>query len=323
MEIKLSDLVSLFIDTRATENKSRQTLLWYRKRLGHFLRFVGDEATIKDLNLQNARSFVAHLQAKDSRYQNHPIAPTQEGGLSQHTIHGYVRALKAFSRSLTTEGFFNRDPLERLNRPKLPQTVIETLTDEEIKRLLASINPNCMLGARALVIVVMLLDTGIRASELLSLTLGNTDLSGDRLKVMGKGSKERIVPLSPAAKKVLMRWLSTFRPEAQDPHFEEVLLSAEGTPLSYTALAHIIKRLGEKAGVDRLHAHLFRHTFAVRYLVAGGDAFTLRSILGHNDISTTQVYMHLADAQVAVRYNAFSPLSNIEGIKIGGRRKRP
>ena len=322
MDIRLSDLVKLFIDTRATENKSRETLLWYRKRLGHFIDFVGEEATVKDLNLTHARSFVASLQAREARYENHPIAPTQPGGLSEHTIHGYVRALKALSTWAFQEGFTTTNALGRLKRPALPKTVIDTLSDEEIKSLIASVNPNCMLGARALLITVMLLDTGIRANELLGLTLGHTDLSGDRIKVLGKGNKERIVPLSPSAKKVLLRWVSAFRPEPQDPRDETVVLSAEGTPLSYTALAHIIKRLGEKAGVRRLHAHLFRHTFAVRYLVNGGDLMTLRNILGHSDITTTQVYLHLADSQVAVRYNSFSPLSNMD-IKIGGRKGRP
>jgi site-specific recombinase XerD len=105
--------------------------------------------------------------------------------------------------------------------------------------------------------------------------------------VLGKGNKERIVPLSPSAKKVLMRWVSTFRPEPVDGRTDAVILSAEGTPLTYTALAHVIKRLGAKAGVERLHAHLFRHTFAVRYLVNGGDLMTLRNILGHSDITIT------------------------------------
>jgi site-specific recombinase XerD len=321
MDIQLADLVRLFLDTRATENKSRETILWYRKRLGHFVVFVGESATVKGLNLANARSFIASLQARDSRYANHPIAPSQTGGLSEHTIHGYVRALKAFSNWVFQEGFTRSNSLDRLKRPALPQVVISTLTDDEIKSLIACVNPNCMLGARALLIIVMLLDTGIRANELLGLSLSNTDLSGDRIKVLGKGNKERIVPLSPSAKKVLMRWVSTFRPEPVDGRTDAVILSAEGTPLTYTALAHVIKRLGAKAGVERLHAHLFRHTFAVRYLVNGGDLMTLRNILGHSDITTTQVYLHLADSQVAVRYNSFSPLSNMD-IKIGGRARR-
>lgn len=316
MDIKLFDLIKLFIDTRATENKSRETIIWYRKRLGHFASFVGDKAVVRDLNLTNARAFVASLQARNSRYQDHPIAPTQSGGLSEHTIHGYVRALKALSTWAFQEGFTSTNTLDRLKRPSLPKTVIATLADEEIKALVSSVNPNCMLGARGLLIIVMLLDTGIRANELLGLTLDNTDISGDRIKILGKGNKERIVPLSPSAKKVLLHWISTFRPEHSDPRCDMVTLTAEGRPLSYTALAHIIKRLGAKAGVERLHAYLFQHTFTVRYLVNGGDLLTLRNILGHSDITTTQIYLHLAESQVAVRYNS-SPLSNM-AIKIGG-----
>lgn len=140
------------------------------------------------------------------------------------------------------------------------------------------------------------------------------------MKVWGKGNKERIVPISPTAKKVIIRWQTAWRPQPTDAKHNYLLLSVEGRPMSYTALAHLIKRMGEKADIPRLHAHLFRHTFAVKYLMNGGDVMTLRNLLGHTSLTVTQNYMHLAQSHVQVHYNMFSPLENMD-IKIGGRKR--
>ena len=153
---------------------------FYRKNVTLFA-----DSTLKRFDLQTARSFVASLQAKESRYENHPVSPEKKGKLSAYTIHGYVRTLKVFSAWLYEEGFTTTDVLTKLKRPKLPQTMIEVLTDEEIGRIMDSINPNTYLGARLYTIVLLLLDTGIRADELLGLTVENTDVEGGRLKVRG------------------------------------------------------------------------------------------------------------------------------------------
>ena len=164
-------------------------------------------------------------------------------------------------------------------------------------------------------ITLLLLDTGIRASELLGLKLDDVYLNEDKIKVWGKGSKERIVPLGTTAKKALLRHILSSRTDSEE---DQVFLSANGTPLTYNGLAHMIKRLGEKAGVPRLHAHLFRHTFAVKYLMNGGDLMTLRLILGHTSLEVTQMYMHLAESHVKVQHHKFSPVDRL-GL---GRRKR-
>ena len=92
---------------------------------------------------------------------------------------------------------------------------------------------------------------------------------------------------------------------------DQVILSVDGTPLTYCALGHMIKRLGKKAGVPRLHAHLFRHTFAVRYLMNGGDVMTLRLILGHATLDVTQMYMHLAESHIKIQHHKFSPVDRL------------
>ncbi len=139
------------------------------------------------------------------------------------------------------------------------------------------------------------------------------------LKVYGKGNKERLVPFGALTKKALLKYIHSYRPETVGDDCQQVFLSVDGKRLSYNGLALVIRRLGQTADVPRLHAHLFRHTFAVRYLMNGGDIMTLRLILGHTTLEVTQMYMHLADAHIQVQHSKFSPVDRLD---IGKRRRR-
>lgn len=318
MDMELSALIELFAATRLTEGRSKKTVEWYRNMLGRFEAYAsnGHPARLSEISIHVARDFIASLQERTTRYDNHPFAPERQGGLSPHTIHGYVRALKAFSSWLAEEGLTESDILKRLKRPRLPSPMIEILSDDELKSLFSLINPNCPLGARLYAIVLMLLDTGIRASELCTLTLDNTYIDDDYVKVVGKGNKERIVPFGATTKKALVRYVSVWRPETDD--CDTLFVSVDGEPLSYNALRQVIKRLGQRAGIPRLHPHLFRHTFAVRYLMNGGDVMTLKLILGHTTLDVTQMYMHLAESHVKVQHHRFSPADR---LKLGRKRR--
>ena len=313
MEITLSILIEQFVATKRIEGRTEKTVKWYKEMLSRFARFIGEETPLGQISIEDARSFVASLQAKDTRYQDHPLSPEKKGGLSPHTIACYVRALKAFSSWLTEEGYTKANIFARLKRPKLPEPLIVVLSDDEISDIMATINPNTFLGARLYAIVLLLLDTGIRASELCSLTIDNTDLETGTIKVIGKGRKERIVPFGAAAKKALLRYLTTFRPESTSNRF---FLSVAGELLSYNGLRLIIQRLAKRSGIERLHLHLFRHTFAVKYLTNGGDVMTLRLILGHTTLAVTQQYLHLADQDIIIAHNRYSPVDRL-GITSG------
>ena len=314
MEMTLPALVDLFVATKRTEGRSINTITWYGDMLRPFVKFLDQASTLKDITLDAGRAFIASLQERTTRFDDHPKSHQQEGGLSIASIHGYVRTLKVFGAWLLEDGLLPKNPFIRLKRPKLPETIIEILTDEEIKNLVSSINPNCVLGARLYTIVSLLLDTGIRATELITLKVNNIDMDSDRFKVMGKGNKERFVPFGATAKKAILRYVSTWRPLPRDDRCDVFILSLEGDPLTYDGLSHIIKRMGISSGIPRLHAHLFRHTFAVKYLMNGGDVMSLRMILGHTDLSVTQVYMHLAQSHIQIQHQKFSPLDRL-GLK--------
>ena len=308
MTLTLVNLIDMFASAKEVENKSKATIKWYRHMLLKYVEFIGGGAKLSDLNLVAARQFIASLQARDVRYSTHPMLPEQKGGLSPHSIHGYVRTLRVFSAWLFSEGFTPTDVLSKLKRPKLPDTLIEVLSDTEINTVLKSLNPGTHMGSRLQAIFLLLLDTGIRAQELCTLTLDHLDLQEGRIKVRGKGNKERIVPFGAVTKKALIRYTQLFR---VDGDTNLVFTTNEGTGFTYTALAHALARLGKRCDIPRLHAHLLRHSFACRYLMNGGDLMTLKLIMGHVDISTTSLYLKLTNDNVMTKYHAFSPVDRL------------
>jgi site-specific recombinase XerD len=274
-----------------------------------FAAFLGPKAALKDFTLANARAFVAHLQARETRYDGHTTHPPQGGGLSAATIHGHVRALKVFASWLADENFNPTNALAKLKRPKLPETLIEVLSEEEIEKIFTSLNQNSAVGARTYTMCWLLLDTGIRASELCSLTVENTNLEHNYIKVMGKGNKERRVNFGMNTRKVLLKYLTFWRPQTEE---KMLFLSNEGTPMTYSGLAQMIGRVARRTSIERLHCHLFRHTFAVKFLVSGGDLMTLKTLLGHTEISVTQRYLKLTQQNVAEVYSRHSPMDQIQ-----------
>lgn len=322
MEITLSTLIDLFAATKQIEGNSPRTIVWYVRTLSRFVNSVGTDqpAKLGDIDIHDARAFVASLQEAKVRYADHPLRKPEEGKLAAITVHGYVRAIKTFGAWLREEGYTGSNIFEKLKRPKVPKPVIEILSDQEIDRLFSSINPNSFLGSRLYVIVLLLLDTGIRASELCTLTVENTFVDDGYVKVHGKGGKDRIVPFGTTTRKALIRYIATFRPEPLDPDDSHLILSSSCAELTYYGLFHTIKRLGKKVEVPRLHPHLFRHTFAVRYLMNGGDVMTLKLMLGHTTLDVTQIYMHLAEAHVQIQHHKFSP---VDRLGLARRRNKP
>jgi site-specific recombinase XerD len=298
-----------FIMAKSVEGKSEATLRWYRHTLMRFADFLGQEATLRDFTVDRARAYIAGLQSEGVRYSKHPLSEPRKGKLSAYSIHGYVRAIKAFSRWLKDEGYTPSDMLARIKRPKLPQTIVDTLTDEEIQKIFAGINPGTFTGARNLAVYLLLLDTGIRASELCSLSMSNVNLKVGEIKVVGKGSKERVVSLVGNTRLALSAYINYFRP---DTDTDRVFVTYDGAPLTYNALIHGMKTLGKRLGIPRLHPHLFRHTFAVKWLVNGGDVITLQKTLGHTSLEVTRLYLHLSNQQMKVMHDQYSPVGKLD-----------
>jgi site-specific recombinase XerD len=160
-------------------------------------------------------------------------------------------------------------------------------------------------------IFMLLLDTGLRIGELINLKLDDIHMEDGYLKVLGKGKKERIVPIGSNAQKVMQRYLFRHRNRNNDGVNDLVFLSVYGQPLTLNSMKLMFRRLARLSGVSRLHAHLCRHTFATRFLINGGDVFILQQILGHSSLEMVRNYVNLASSQITLQHRKFSPLDHL------------
>lgn len=275
-----------------------------------FLEDNGYPLELGKVSLQEAREFILYLQNR-CRYEGHPITPAKPEKLSPQTIRGHVETLKAFFSWLYEEEYTEYNKLEKLEPPKVPRKFAEVLSDEEIKRVLSTLDQSNGLGTRNAAIIMTLLDTGLRCAELANLTIDDSHIEQGYLKVMGKGSKERVVPIGASVQKTLLRYIYYFRPEPIRPDIKNLFLTIEGRPMTVENVQLMIKRLGKASGVPRLDAHLCRHTFATNYLINGGDVFSLQQILGHTSLEMVRRYVSLASAHVTVQHRKFSPMDRI------------
>lgn len=259
-----------------------------------FLKSKGCHALLSEFNIQMVREFIVR---------------EQERGLSPFSVQGKVRALKAFSSWLFRESYLHANLLGNLKLPRVPLNLIEPLTNVEIDKLVACQNILSAVGCRIIAILILLLDTGIRLSELCGLLFDDTHVEEGYLKIFGKGGKDRVVPLGATAQKMLWRYIIHFRPEPISNSDDYLFLTLDGRHLSTNAVKLLLKRWGKRAGVPRLHAHLCRHTFATNYLVYNcGDVFKLQQILGHTSLEMVRRYVHYAFTQALITGKVLSPV---------------
>jgi site-specific recombinase XerD len=181
-----------------------------------------------------------------------------------------------------------------------------------LSRILSCLDTETSWGCRGTAILTTMLDTGLRLSEVVNLTMANAPLDEGYLKVMGKGAKERIVPIGGFAQRVLLRHVYHFRPEPINATEDNPFLTLQGTVMSGNAIQLMLGRLGQMSEVTRLHPDLCRHTFATNYLVNGGDVFTLQQILGHTTLEMVRRYVNLSSAHMRVQHRKFSPMDKMD-----------
>jgi site-specific recombinase XerD len=309
----LSELIDYYEVCNRAEGKSHKTIRWYSANLKRFLSYLKSRhlsESLDSIDKKLLREYVLYL-LKRNRFENHPYTPVKTEPLSTATIHGHVRTLRAFFSWLVDEGLTEENIARDLKPPKLARKAISTLSDAEIVTILHTLNLNSRCKARDLTVFMLLLDTGLRIGELVGLKMEDVHMTEGFLKVMGKGKKERIVPIGNNAQKALQRYLFRYRTTPAHQGIENVFLSVHGTPLTENSMKLMFGRLGRRSGVQRLHAHLCRHTFATRFLVNGGDVFTLQQILGHSTLEMVRHYVNLASNDIIIQHQRCSPLDRL------------
>ena len=233
----------------------------------------------------------------------------KKGGAAAATIKLHAVALRILFRFLVQRKMLERDPTEFLGVPKIERYLPETLSEPEIARLLSAAGGKTPLEIRDRAIVELLYASGLRVSELCGARLENLDLDQGFIRVIGKGNKQRLVPVGSGARKALQRYLQAGRPELVGKKTGgEVFLSVRGRKLTNQRIWQLLVALGKRAGLDKdIHPHMLRHSFATHLLRGGADLRIIQEMLGHADISTTQIYTHVDTSSLQKAHRQFHP----------------
>jgi len=208
----------------------------------------------------------------------------------------YTSTLKRFYRFLLRENLVASDPTRDLDRPKLPRALPKTLSEHDVERLLVSMDDDTPAALRDRAMLETLYATGLRVTELVTLKLFALDIEAGVLRVTGKGNKDRLVPLGEEAVRWLRRYLAEARPALLGARRSDaVFVTPRGDGMTRQGFWHLLKRRARQAGIDKpLSPHTLRHAFATHLLNHGADLRVVQMLLGHSDISTTQIYTHVA-----------------------------
>ncbi len=237
------------------------------------------------------------------------LADRKRDGLSASSIKLIVVALKIFFRHLAVKGGLKRDPTEALSLPRIERYLPETLNELQVQQLIESVDAKVPLGLRNRAILELLYASGLRISELAQARLENFSTDEGILRVTGKGNKTRLVPVGRKACQALTIYLENERPKLVKPRSSsEIFLSTRGTRLTTVRIWQIVKHQAQHSGLNRnVYPHLLRHSFATHLLSNGADLRIIQEMLGHADISTTQVYTHVDQQRLKAVHRKFHP----------------
>ncbi len=310
---KLDTLIDRYWLSNTADGKSPKTIEWYDAMLRAYSSYAKQtfgNNSLNHLKRDDVRGYILYLRER-TRFQNHPHNHSDSQPLSSRTIQGHIRTLKAFSTWVFEEGYTSENVLRDMKLPKAAATIIEPLSKEEIARIFSSIDVKTSIGMRDHTILAIFLDTGLRASELANIRMDHISLETGLIKVMGKGSRERIVPIGKFVQLTLLEYIKRIRPGLGHTDTDYLFLSSGGKPLSVNTVKLLFQRLKRSTGISKLHAHLCRHTFAINYLMNGGDIFSLKEILGHRSLDMVNHYLHFTSHQIAIQHHKFSPMDRL------------
>lgn len=276
----LREAFDLFMYEQRFRNNSEATIKYYSVYLGEFLEWLAsaDITEVEQLTIKEYKDFAVYLTGKD---------------LKAVSVNTKLRSVKAFYNFLIDEEKIN-DCGRKLKLIKQRKEEIIPLTDSEIRKLLGCFDVSDVLELRNKCFVLLMLDCGLRRAEVTRIAVADIDFEQRSILVNGKGDKQRLVPMGELTFQNLVEYNDAVADcrggKPSDPFF----LDRFGNGVDINVLKMVFQDLKDRTGIQRLHAHLLRHTFATLYLVDGGDLETLRCILGHSSIAITQIYLHLA-----------------------------
>jgi integrase/recombinase XerD len=284
----LKERIKDFLDfIRIERGYSEHTVNSYRRDLEQFRKFTFAKK-LPEAERETIKLYIDHLNNE---------------GLSVSSIERKLACLKSFFHYLSAEGIVKNDPTSDFKLPKKPQRLPKALSISDTLRLISSARGNDPWVLRDAAILELLYASGMRASELVSLNISDINFSVSFVRCMGKGSKERVVPVGKAALLAIKVYLEKARPQFPQKDKEALFVDKNGERLTRQGLWLIIKKYVKKAGVKgKTSPHTFRHSFATHLLEKGADLRSVQEMLGHSDISTTQIYTSVSRERLKKMY---------------------
>ncbi len=289
-------MIERFINYLISERGlAKNTIESYLYDLNHLKEFLDNKKVkINKVREEDLTSYIAYLY---------------NAGYSPQTIMRHIATIRSFYKFLFNEGEIETNPAEVLETPKAFKMLPKYLTNEEVEKLLNIPDTTTPTGQRDRAMIELLYATGLRVSELLDLKMNNLNLEERFLITFGKGSKERLVPFSKKACNFLIQYINNGRLKLlKGKNSYYLFLNAKGNRLSRQGFWKILKNYGKKIGIEhKLSPHTLRHTFATHLLEHGADLRAVQMMLGHSDISTTQVYTHISNERLKQIYFNYHP----------------
>ena len=301
--ISFSKIVDGYLLAAHARRLSPHTIRDYLTTFQKFMRFLKNDPPIETITVKQVEEFLA-------------IQP-----VSKKTVLNYHIGLSALWTWASEEGLTKEHIIHKVKRIKPEKKAIKPYSEDYIRNMLNALSQTLLYSRpgkrdsfhklsdadRNRAIIYLLLDTGVRASELINLHIHEVDLRNRRIYVLGKGSKERAIPFSSRTGQVVWKYLAQRKEET---HGDILFVTREGRPLTRSRLLRIINSIGNRAAVYKTTVHRFRHTFAVNYLRNGGDAYSLQMMLGHSTMEMVKTYLALAQADLDANHLQASPVSN-------------
>jgi len=292
----LVGLIDVYLLRCEVEGKSPNTLDAYGETLGRFAKVAQQEGFAGDVS----RIAPAHLYSYLGRFTHHSL----------ESRHRYFREVRCFFNWLVAAGYLKETPFRSLHNVRLPQKIVQPFNGEEIARLLACCDSKTTAGARDRAIVLTLLDTGVRVGELVRVTVEDFDFERQRLRILyGKGNKQRIVRFGSRCQQAVLHYIQRFRGAGPGTVFRD---SRRDRPLQNNGVKQMLRRLGRLAGVAKVHAHRFRHTFATWAIENQARELDVQYLLGHSTPDMVRRYSTTYNSEKAARaHELFSPADRL------------
>lgn len=296
--------IKLFINYLKLEKSlSDNTISSYIFDLKLLSTYLQNETGIKssaEISENNLIDFITHAGEMQSK---------REKKYSEKSIYRLISVLKSFFKYLATEDIIADNPAENLDSPRVSRTLPSVLTIDEVNKIFDSVNLSDKSGLRDRALLETMYASGLRVSEVINLEISSIFFEEGFLRILGKGSKERIVPIGLTALNYLEKYCNSERNQIKNQDSQNyVFLNFRGKRMSRMAVWNIVKKYSAAAGIRKeIHPHTLRHTFATHLLEGGADIRIIQEMLGHSDISTTQIYTHIDKEYLIEIHKTFHP----------------